>query len=378
MTISVSHKAGIPAEASVQTTKPNNADVKETCTLLPNRIDSKLMSAYHKTTSAFTEYPAKGLKGSKKSNFYEFLAMGTVPYLVGSAMLMAVFNGASHLFDNASAKAAKSLGNKMALGVVFYGIAKSLSKKLISVPVKIATGIDTEMAYQRELSTDKDAPIQVHEIEQHKVMESHDFPRYDMMYGEKLTKDKKHPLPHNYLFDKIAKKNGLGEDLPASDTEVKPLIKDVISRSSTAKSLSSYLWAATGVLLAVQKPWNNFFRAASKDSWQRAKKVNTDAGTGIKGSLSLYSKNLMAKAVNTGENLYRISKSFGRSLVDSAKDLYNGPANAKGFSKHAGKTILGIAALSSILGVINTIHGARTAVGQEKNVFDNKGKITVQ
>ena len=41
-----------------------------------------------------------GIKGSKKSTFYEFLSMGIVPYLVGSATFMALFGGANKYFDN--------------------------------------------------------------------------------------------------------------------------------------------------------------------------------------------------------------------------------------------------------------------------------------
>lgn len=343
-----------------------NADLKEETTLKPNTLKNKIMSAYQKTTSAFIEYPVKGLAGSKKSNFYEFLSMGAVPYLVGSATLMAVFNGVSKFFvDNAAKKTAKSIGNKMALGVVFYGVAKALSKTLISTPVRLATGIDTEMAYERHIYSDPKLNLKhpIHEYEQHKVMESHDFPRYDMMYGEKVGK------PHNYLFDKIAKKNGLGENLPASDTEVKPLIKDVISRSNTAKSISSYLWAAAGVCLAVQTPWNHFFRAASKSSWTKFV-PKPDAGTAGK---------LIGKAANVGKNLWRITQSFGRSFVNASKSLYNGPERATGLTKHAGKAIIGLALASSVLGAINTIYGAKTSAGQRhKKVFDKNGKITVQ
>lgn len=344
-----------------------NADLKEETTLKPNTLKNRIMSAYQKTTSAFIEYPVKGLAGSKKSNFYEFLSMGTVPYLVGSATLMAVFNGASRLFsDNASIKAAKSLGNKMALGVVFYGIAKSLSKALISTPVKIATGIDTEMAYEKHIYSNPELNLKtpIHEYEQHKVMESHDFPRYDLMYGEKVGK------PHNYLFDKIAKKNGLGDNLAASDTEVKPIIKDVISRSNTAKSISSYLWAAVGVCLAVQAPWNNFFKSLSKSNWSKYKPADN---TGFIGKIG-------GKALNVAKNIARISGSFGRNLVDASKELYNGPAKAKGFTKHAGKAVIGLALASSVFGALNTIYGAKTSAGQRnnQNVFDTNGKITVQ
>lgn len=352
------------ASTPVSSNNITNSDLKEKVTLKPNTLKNKMMASYQKTTSAFTEYPAKGLTGSKKSNFYEFLAMGTVPYLVGSATLIALFNTVKG-FDNTASRFAKRYGNKMALGVVFYGIAKSLSKSLISTPVKMATGIDTEMAYERHVYSDPKLNLKhpINEYEQHKVMESHDFPRYDVMYGDKEGK------PHNYRFDKIAKKNGLGEDLPASDTEVKPIIKDVISRSNTAKSISSYMWAAVGVTLAVQNSWNNFFRAASKQNWSHYKPSSPDANIIQKAA---------GKTVNTAKNIWRIAGSFGRNFVKASKELYNGPAGQTGFKKNAGKALLATAALTTILGVANTIYGARTAVGQNKKVFDNKEKVTVQ
>ena len=360
------HSNTVPKTSGKNTVNVTSADLKEETTLKPNTLKNKLMSTYQQTTSAFIEYPVKGLSGSKKSNFYEFLSMGVVPYLVGSATLMGVFNGVSKCFsNNASVKAAKALGNKMALGVVFYGVAKTLAKPLISVPVKLATGIDTEMSYEKHIYSNPDLNLKhpIHEYEQHKVMESHDFPRYDLMYGEKVGK------PHNYLFDKIAKKNGLGENLAASDTEVKPIIKDVISRSNTAKSISSYLWAAAGVCLAIQTPWNNFFRAASKANWTKYTPAN---GVNVINKIG-------GNAKNIAKNVARIAGSFGRSFADASKELYNGPAAAKGFAKHSGKVVLGLAAASSVLGAVNTIYGAKTSAGQKNaNVFDTNGKITVQ
>ena len=349
--------------APVSSNNNSGSDLKEKCTPKENTLSNRLMSGYQKTTSAFIEYPVKGLKGSKKSTFYEFLSMGIVPYLVGSATFMALFGGANKYFDNFAAKG--PMGKKMALGVVFYGVAKTLSKSLISKPVKMATGIDTEMPYERHIYTDPKANSKhiINEYEQHKVMESHDFPRYDMMYGDKVGK------PHNYLFDKIAEKNGLGKNLPASDNEVKPLIKDVISRSNTAKSISSYLWAAVGVVLAVQDSWNNFFRATSKNNWIKYKPLSQDAKL---------PERIVGKTINAAKNIGRIAGSFGRSLVNSACELYKGPQGATGFKKHAGKALIATAALSSILGVANTVYGAKTAVGQNKNVFDYKEKVTVQ
>lgn len=99
-------------------------------TVLKNSLSNRMRIGFDKFTNALTLYPTKGLKGSKNANFYEFLTLGMVPYLVGSGMLMAVFNVANkHFFPNEKVKA-QSLGKKMALGVLFYGIMKEISKSL--------------------------------------------------------------------------------------------------------------------------------------------------------------------------------------------------------------------------------------------------------
>ena len=329
--------------------------------VLPNNIKTGIMRSYQKTTSAFTEYPVKGLTGHKKSTFYEFLAMGVVPYILGSATMMAVFNGVS-FSPNFANKAAKTKGNKLALGVLLFGVCKSLSKAFITKPVKWTTGIDTEMPYQKVSYTipmSKNEPP-IPNYEQHNVFESRDFPRYDILYNYKEDK------PRNYYYDKIAKKNGLGKNLEASDAEVKPMIKDVISRSRTAKSLSTYAWGAVGVALAAQNSWDSFFNALSKNSWVRFK-PNKNENKFI---------NYVDKVGNVCHNSYRIAKSFGRSLVAASKEFYKGPVAEKGFNKHAGKALLGFAAGLSAFGAINTIYGAKTS-GDRKFVIDNKKKVTV-
>ena len=88
-------------------------------TLLPNNPFTYTRIGLDKFTNAFTLYPAKGLKGSKNANFYEFLTMGTVPYLIGSAGLMAVFNFANKYFSPFDKMQASKIGQKMALGVYF-------------------------------------------------------------------------------------------------------------------------------------------------------------------------------------------------------------------------------------------------------------------
>ncbi len=222
-----------------------------------------------------------------------------------------------------------------------YGVAKEASKSLVNVPVKAMTGVDTEMPYAKvvegfpKFEGDKNTKS----IEYHKVFESVEFPRYDLLYG-KTNEDR------NVYYDKVAKKLGLGENLASSDKEVKPRIKDIIVRSNTAKSISSYLWAATGVGLAVQKPWDNFFVSATK-------------GKGVQ------------KAAN-------MARSFGNNLVKAAKDLWTGGANPTKVQKYAGKALIGAAVAATVIGVANTVISARKSANlEDKNVFDSNRKVVV-
>ena len=72
----------------------------------------------------------------------------------------------------------------------------------------------------------------------------------------------------------------------------------------------------------------------------------------------------------------RITKSFGRNFIEASKELYKGPEAAKGFEKHAGKGLLAFATTLSVLGALNTIHGAKS-IGKEKAVIDPNKKVVV-
>ncbi len=307
-------------------------------TVLKNNLATQVEVTTDKFTKAFTTYPAKGLKGDKNANFYEFLTMGTVPYVLGSAALMGVFNLANKYFTPFAQSKAGSVGKKLALGVLFYGVAKEASKALINKPVKALTGVDTEMPYAKvveglpKFEGDKNTK----NIEYHKVFESVEFPRYDLLYGQGEKR--------NEYYDKVAKKLGLGENLKSSDKEVKPRIKEIVSKSNSAKSMASYLWAAVGVGLAVQKPWDNFFTATTK-----------------------------------GQGLQKVGnciKSFGRNFVDSAKELWTGGANPTKGQKIAGKALIGAAVAATVLGVVNTVVSARRSSKlSNEEVFDKNKQI---
>lgn len=292
-------------------------------TLLENNFSTRTRIGLDKLTKAFTVYPAKGLKGSKNSNFYEFLTMGTMPYLIGSATLMAIFNAPNKAFAAPDKAAANSLGRKMALGVLFYGIFKSISKSFVNVPVRTITGVDTQLPYAKVNYQLQETPddYNLTSIEYHKVGESVDFPYWSLLYGDPQKGQKL-----NFRFDKIAKKNGLGENLNDSDQEVKPMYKEVLVKSTLARSFSSFLWAATGVLIAAQKPWDDYFNVATLKFW---------------------------KPKEFGHSM----KVFGESFVQSVKDLYNGVDGSTSlFKRHYGKALIGLAAATTVLGVANACH----------------------
>ncbi len=298
--------------------EPNNEEKKlpySKDTLLKNNFATRARISMDKMMNAFTVYPVKGLRGSRNSNFYEFLTMGTVPYLIGSGMLMAVFHGPSGKYNPFNSFRAKALGTKMALGVLFYGIMKEVSKAFVTKPVEMLTGVDTTVPYAKfiyELPESID-DTDITSIEYHQAMESTEFPRWDLLYGDESKGEKR-----NFRYDKIAKKLGMGDNLNDSDQEVKQRIKEIVVKTMTAKNLSSYLWGALGVCVAFQTPWEDLF-----------------AAKGFKNS----------------------AKQFGRSLWESMQNFYKG--NGSGMSKYGGKLLLGVAALSSVLGVVNVMSSSK-------------------
>ena len=324
----------------------NEEELKKHPVTIKNTLPNRMFIEWEKLTNALIVYPARGLEGSKNSNFYEFLTMGTIPYLVGSATLMAVFNSANKLFAaNRDIKNANRFGNKMALGVLFYGLFKNVSKNLVTKPVKWITGVDTEEPYAEckyklpEFKDDSDLTS----IEYHKVLESLEFPRWDVWYG-----DESKGIPRNYKFDKIAKKLGLGSNLNDSDQDVKPRVKEIAVKTGLAKSITSYLWAAVGIGIAVQKPWDNFFPTATAKFWNIKK---------------------------FGQTL----KDFGIAFKNSTVEFWKGAEGEKHFiPKHSGKILSGLALLTTVAGVLNAISKPHIPSKiTPENVIDKNEKYVV-
>ncbi len=314
----LNHSPVFSAEQPAENEKKYNHD-----TLLPNNFSTRFRIGMDKFTNAITLYPAKGLSGNRNANFYEFLTMGQVPYLIGSGVLMAVFNSANKHFDAFSKQKAGPIGKHMALGVLFYGLAKSMSKPLITTPIKLLTGVDTEVPYAKvnyELPDDI-YDTDITSIEYHKVFESVEFPRWDLLYMQSGS-----GKPRNAYYDKVCKKLGLGSNLKDSDQEAKPRIKEIVVKSKLAQNISSYLWAATGVALAFQKPWEEYFNVATLKFWK---------GKEFKESLS----------------------TFGKCFERSLSSLYFGDGSKVG--KYTGKAMIFTSLAASALGVLNVMSSSQ-------------------
>lgn len=202
--------------------------------------------------NAFTTYPKKGLSGSKNSNFYEFLSMGKVANILGSLTMVALFNAANGSYKTPDKACASVKGKNMGFGVLFYGLAKTISKKFIETPVNLKYGIDVNVPYKKKITelpekANKDNLIA---YEYHKAYESVDFPYWDLFYDNKSFGDER-----NSYFQKVGKKMGIKDnDLEHADQKVKPLIRKKIVKTKLYSTLTSYLWAAVGVGIACQKP----------------------------------------------------------------------------------------------------------------------------
>ena len=327
--------------------------------ILPNTLKTRVEQKFQKTSNAILQYPIKGLRGDVNSDFYEFLSMGIVPYVIGSGMFMGLFNMLKDL-NPKSQKIASINGNKMALGVVLYGLMKTLSNDLVTRPVYWGTGVDIELPiehvyYPLPKEAGEAANI-IPQIQQRKVYDSREFFRKDLI-------QKDYGIEY---YDKIAKKIGLGENLNDSVTETTPIIQSIVSTTKTAKSLSSYAWAGVGIGLAMQNSWSNFFDAIANRKRHIAK-PNEGLGTKIGGRMK-----------NAGENFVDISKTFGKSFTEACKTLWTGEAGKSGFMKHAGKGWLMFTAALTVGSVANVIYKARH-MGKlaNKDIMDKSKESTV-
>lgn len=225
--------------------------------LVKNRPTTGLRVMADKGIKNIISYVPKGLRGSKNSNFYEFLSIGMIPNVVGSAMLILISNAIVGKLSGADHYYGKRNGLRVGAGVILYAAGKLLGSKLIDKGVKLRTGgtIDLGQYYcsvRNELPEGKNKKGKVSK-EFHKVYESNDFIAWHV-----INKDGEQKGNRYGFYDKVAEKMGYKGKLNAPDQVVQPVIKDIQAKATAAKAISSYIWAALGVALGAQESVGDF------------------------------------------------------------------------------------------------------------------------
>lgn len=288
-------------------------------------------------------YAPRGLQGSRNSNFYQFLSLGMIPNLIGMGTLVALFGAVNKDFNSVDKSFADRGMRRMAASVVLYAAGKWLGSKLMNMGVRAATGVDLDMTYKKvvnEFADSKDDK-NVTSVEYHKVFESADFPRWDLINKVGENEGNRH-----LWYDNIAQRMGFDEKLNSPEQIVQDKVREVIVKSSAAKSISSFAWAAVGVAIAAQKPFESF-------TFEKGH-----------GPIKFVTQNTQKFATT-------LSASFLELWNGSGRDFMKVPA------KKVGRGLIGIAVGSTVLGVLNVLRGFRVGAKQHETKIDKQKEYEV-
>jgi len=312
-TVCNSDTAAKKSEVSyVKAPTDNTGEKKLKSRMLPNDTITKLKVELKKAAK-LPEYAYRGLKGDPNANFYEYLSLGNIPYFIGGPVLAAVFAFGKTTNNPQAAASALKRAKQIAVGVGLYYLGAELAKKVIDIPVKFFRGVDLNHPYEnvvdcRATSTTGYSPKK---IEYHKVPESVDFTRFDLMSGDE-TKDNGKAV--NEQFDKLANKFGIDKNVQDTDATLKGSIKKLIISSTAFKYMLAAPFVALGVALAAQDAWGNIGKNLGKNiknifstkSDLLVKQRASIAGEIIKGNLltpmkesfkALWNNNKLGKAI---------------------------------------------------------------------------------
>ena len=271
----------------------------------------------HKLENDVFTYFLKGFAGSKNSDFYEYLSLGMIPYLVGSGVMYKLYNCANNAFKLTDKTMADSVATKMGAGILLYGLGKMYSKKLAHTLIHASTGVNLDMKYLNRVN-------ELPEPGQNKGMQRIQYPGvYDsvIFYRCDLL-DKDSELNHGnayWYYDKVAKKAGNKKPLNNPYQEMSPKLRQLKARTTALENISKYIVAATGVALGSRDSFGNI--KLSK-VFSKTKKFDFKALLG---------------------NLQGVKDAFFKSF----KQLWNG-SQQNIVTKHYGKVLL-IASIASTL-----------------------------
>lgn len=344
-------------------------------------VITDLKTGTDKFLKATTTYTKKGLKGTPNSNFYEYLAMGSIPFVCGSAMLITLYNtfkktGLTRNMDAAGA------GNKMVAAVVLYALGKLFGSKLTEIGTKAATGIDMSMPYKANITEVPDfaGDIDLKAEEFHKVFESVDFPRWDLLEKQGAKDGNRYAY-----YDEMAEKMGYDEKLAAPDQVVQPKIREAITKSRASANISKYLWAAIGVAIGNQdafysyrKNKTGFFGAISQSitCLRNSKNMKGDTGNQIKTIWGKFAQDLPSFIPDTWRTFKTAVKEFysGKGAFELRGQTYK-------YGKLGKMAAIGLTALAAgttLFGIVNAKIGFKKAKEEKASIIDKNSKNCVE
>ena len=267
---------------------------------------SGVKAGAHKLTNDILTYFPKGFSGSKNSDFYEYLSLGMVPYVVGSAMLIALYGAARGKFNATDAHAAGKGFRMMTAGVLAYGIGKWASTKLSRTLINASTGVDLKIKNKKKIN-ELPEPGQekgIVRIQYPGVYDSAEFFRKDL-----LAKDSE--MNHGSVFaldDKKAKKAGFKEKLNNPGQLINEKTRKLKIRATAMENISKYVVAATGVAFGAQKA----FETMKLSKFSSLNNIKSNA-IGIFSSILQAGKQLWQ---GTDRNI--ITRNYGKVLIGAS------------------------------------------------------------
>jgi hypothetical protein len=274
---------------------------------------------------AFIDIPSsigRGLQGDPTVSFHEFLRMAKLPYYLGGPMLVACFRAGGDTL----------LSKKQGVGVALYYSGMALGNNFVNSFVKHKYGIDLDLAYKNDKG------------ETHKVFESLDFTRWDLL----TEKD----------WNQIGDKLGIPQDIVDRDTAVKTEVQKILVRARAWKLVLGALFAATGAgFIARNDAWKKLFGNFQNGSIQTAfKNIFASNSTHKLGS----------RIGNFGSTVWgALKEEVGKPFVTALKEL---PGKKLGNFPIGKVTVAALVALP-ILALINL---ARTP--NKKKVYLTKSE----
>ena len=215
-----------------------------------------LKAGVHKLTNDIFTYFPKGFQGSKNSDFYEFLSLGMVPYILGSITMVALYGLCNKQLQLADKPFALGNIKNVGMGTALYALGRWITPKISHTMIHAITGIPLDLKYINKVNELPEAGREkgIVRTQYPGVYDSVQFYRSDL-----LSKDAE--LNHGNIYyhdDKIAKKAGFKDAHDASTNQIAgPKIRAVKARATAIENIAKYITAGTGVALGFQEAFSN-------------------------------------------------------------------------------------------------------------------------